>query len=191
MNLYNTLLIQPVGEPGSGKTTLSFWLSQALKHANIHSEFVPEVVKYECFTDDGKKRVKSGRFDHRYLSTQMRMVKPLIGKVEVLINDGCLELFPLYGKHRMSWDNWIKLRDRVLEYRKLFSHSWFVIPERKGDYETQGRNETEEEASALRNEMLNYLKKDFNIIPINVSNEAERDMFFKEILNFVKKQRES
>ena len=99
---HKTLVINTVGEPGSGKTTLSFWLAQALKKSGVRVEFVPELVKYECFDPQGQARVRSGKFDFRYLALQHRLLRPLLGRVEVVVNDGAYELFYFYAKRRMD-----------------------------------------------------------------------------------------
>lgn len=189
---FPTLMIQPVGEPGSGKTTLSFWLSQALKHENIRTEFVPEVVKYECFTPQGQSRVRSGRFDLRYLAQQARWVKPLLGQVEVLVNDGCFELFPFYAQRRMEPSALATLRRQVEVCRTWpVTPAWFVMPERDHAYDTLGRNETEEEAAGLRQSMQEYLNQEYDVTPRLIRGPKERERLLRDIVDYVARARQA
>ena len=110
---FRTLVINTVGEPGCGKTTLSFWLCQALKHAGVVVEFVPEVVKYECFTQAGRDRVSGGRFDYRYLRQQARLFFSVAGQVQVLINDGAFELSLFYAQRRMTSDEFLAFKKKA------------------------------------------------------------------------------
>lgn len=190
---YQTLVINTVGEPGSGKTTLSFWLSQALKRAGVVTEFVPEVVKYECFEAAGRARVTSGRYDFRYLLQQNRLFRPLLGNVEVVINDGAFELSYFYGKRRIAPDRLASFRERIDELREQTrqqTETWFVMPKREHPYEPDGRNETEAQALEVRKELNRFLQDEFQVLARQVNNEQERQDLLEEILYRVRELRE-
>lgn len=185
---YRTLVVNAVGEPGSGKTTLSFWLSQALKKSGVITEFVPEVVKYECFVPEGQARVRSGRFDHRYLTLQDRFLRPLAGRVEVIVNDGPYELFYFYAKRRMGDQALARFREHIDRLKSKLPpglEHWFVMPRRAHAYETIGRNETEEEAMAVRKAMIRCLEDDFSYRPIRVADEGDRILLLEAIVKRV------
>ena len=185
---YRTLVVNAVGEPGSGKTTLSFWLSQALKKSGVVTEFVPEVVKYECFMPEGQARVRSGRFDHRYLTLQDRFLRPLAGRVEVIVNDGPYELFYFYARRRMGPEALGRFRAHIDELKGKLPQdleNWFVMPQRAHAYETIGRNETEEEAAAVRREMIHCLEAEFSHRPIHVADERDRLLLLEAIVRRV------
>ena len=190
---YPTLVVNTVGEPGSGKTTLSFWLSQALKRAGIVTEFVPEVVKYDCFEPAGRARVTSGQFDFRYLMQQTRLFRPLLGNVEVVINDGAFELSYFYGQRRIAPHRLPLFRQRIDALREQTQRStetWFVMPKRDHPYENDGRNETEAQALALRHNLEHFLSREFNVQARKLNNENERQDFLEDILSRVRELRE-
>jgi len=192
MNRIPTLIVNTIGEPGSGKTTLSFWLSQALKKAGVATEFVPEVVKYECFDESGQARVRSGRFDYRYLATQARFLRPLMGKVEVVVNDGAYELFHFYAKNRMTPEASLRFRSKVDELRQqanLHCTQWFVMPQRNHRYDTLGRNENETEALALREAIRSCLTDDFSETVRLTPGDEEKEKLLQDILAWVHSQR--
>ena len=185
---YRTLIINTVGEPGSGKTTLSFWLSQALKRAGIVTEFVPEVVKYECFDPKGRARVTSGRFDFRYLTQQTRLIQPLLGNVEVIINDGAFELSYFYGHRRIASERVLGFRERIealRKYSRRHTETWFVMPRREHPYEQDGRNESEAQALRLRQELSDFLQDEFDVQARPIESEAQRLVLLQDILTRV------
>lgn len=187
---FETLVINMVGEPGCGKTTLSFWLSQALKRAGVVAEFVPEMVKYECFHEAGRARVVSGLFDNRYLKQQVRILAPLMGNVEVVINDGPFEIFYFYGKRRMKADKAVQFKQKVDSLIDAMpKDSIFVMPERDHPYEIEGRNETEEEALALRMDILSCLAEDFHREVRIVTRNSERERLLEDIVAMAKRNR--
>ena len=185
---YRTLVVNTVGEPGSGKTTLSFWLSQALKRAGVVTEFVPEVVKYECFDPVGRARVVSGQFDFRYLVQQTRLFRPLLGNVEVVINDGAFELSYFYGHRRIAPHRLPLFRERIDALRastRENTDTWFVMPRREHPYEQDGRNESEAEALRLRNELNSFLETEFKVFARPIENEKQRQEFLESIFSRV------
>lgn len=189
---YPTLVINTVGEPGSGKTTLSFWLSQALKKEGIVTEFVPEVVKYECFDAAGRSRVSSGKFDHRYLLRQTRLLRPLIGNVEVVVNDGAYEIFYFYARRRMDERSLENFQNRLMALRESVigsSESWFVMPTRNHPYELVGRNEDEHQARAIRVEMMDCLAEKFGKTATTLLSDEDRESFLQKILDRVRLSR--
>lgn len=190
---YPTLVINTVGEPGSGKTTLSFWLSQALKRAGVVTEFVPEVVKYECFDPAGRRRVTSGQFDFRYLMQQTRLFRPLLGNVEVVINDGAFELSYFYGQRRIAPARLPLFReaiDRLRAETREHTETWFVMPRREHAYETDGRNETETQAQAVRDDLIAFLDTEFNVGARLVAGDGDRQTLLEDILDRVRERRE-
>ena len=185
---HKTLVINTVGEPGSGKTTLSFWLAQSLKKSGVLVEFVPELVKYECFDPQGQARVRSGKFDFRYLALQHRLLRPLLGRVEVVVNDGAYELFYFYAKRRMEPSSLQRFRQTIDELQRSLpsgSENWFVMPRRNHPYERVGRNESEDEAKIVRDQMTTCLADDFGVQVIPINDEADRILLLESILKRV------
>lgn len=174
-----TIVISPVGEPGSGKSTFSFWLCHQLKMRGISAEFVPEVIKYESYSDHDKARVVSGLHDERLLRLQHRFTKPLVGKVEVIVNDGALEPFFYYSLLRVSPERLPGLRammERYLQDTAECEHR-FVSPIRQHAYETVGRRQTESESNEMRTHLLDTLHREFAITPTLLASEQDRQAY--------------
>lgn len=176
------LVINTVGEPGVGKSTLSFWLMHELKKAGIESEYVPEVVKYDCFTEDGRKRVVSGDYDERYFSLQKNLIEPMLGNVQVLVNDGCYENFSFYSKRKMTSGKQKKFQkkiDSANEELHKKAEVLFVMPSRGHTYEEFGRTHNEIESDSIRSEIINSIGKekiDF------INNFEDKILFFEKII---------
>lgn len=178
-----TIVISPVGEPGSGKSTFSFWLCHQLKMRGISAEFVPEVIKYESYSDRDKARVVSGLHDERLLRLQHRFTKPLVGKVEVIVNDGALEPFFYYSLLRVSPERLPVLRNmmaRYLQDTQSCEHR-FVSPVRQHAYETIGRRQTEEESNQMRTHLLDTLHQEFGITPTLLASDHDRQTYLDHL----------
>lgn len=177
--LKKTLLINTIGEPGSGKSTLSFELLHKLKKIGIPVEYVPEVIKYDCFTDEGKQRIRSGHYDFKYLTLQRAMLEPLLGNISVVINDGCYENFLFYGKRRMSEKSFEKFKNQIENaqiYLNERAEPWYFMPTREHSYESAGRNENENESNLLRSEILKEMGH------LNIHHVKNRDNLVEHIV---------
>lgn len=180
-----TIIINLIGEPGCGKSFLSFWLTQRLKEEDIIVELVPEIVKYECHSDAGKARVRSGKYDFRYLKLQSALIFSLMNNVEVIINDGALEAFWLYALGRISNDSKESYEKTILEkiehIKANTESSLYVMPKRlQSTYETVGRNENEEESRQLRYKIIDFVE-DRNETIIHLSSYADREKLVEQI----------
>lgn len=180
-------MISPVGEPGCGKSTFSLWLCQALKLHGIQTEFVPEVIKYESYDHAAMTRVASGTIDHRLLRRQQHLIKPLAGKVEVVVNDGPLEPFLYYAKGRVAPGPLRSFRELLGVYRKQLGECEhrFVAPVRKHAYEMVGRRQGEAEAGFMRNDLLNDLQAEFGIVPTLLTCAEERQSYLNALVGEV------
>lgn len=184
-----TIVINPVGEPGSGKSTFSFWLTHELKMRGIRAEYVPEVIKYEFYSPEGIARVSSGAFDKRTLCRQHAMIQPLLGRVEVVINDGTLPSFYHYWSQRVPEDKLSVLRTLLDGYRQeqsLAEHRYLAVS-RNHAYEAHGRFEDEASTLAMRAGLMSTLANEFGIVPVPVGDQADReaytDRLVKEVLS--------
>jgi hypothetical protein len=176
---YRTISINPVGEPGCGKSTFSLWLCHALKVRGIKTEFVPEVVKYHTFNSEGIARVVSGKFDQRFLRLQQALILPLVGQVEVIVNDGALETFLHYAYSRVSPERLPLFISQLAKYRAQIAscEHRFVTVERAHPYDKTGRRQKEEEASGMRTKILYDLREDFGVTPLLLIGAAQKEAF--------------
>jgi hypothetical protein len=182
-----TIVINPIGEAGSGKSTFSLWLTQALKMRGVIAEYVPEVIKGEFFSQENVDRVNSGKFDHRTLIRQNGFIAPLLGNVEVVVNDGCLPVFQYYWSIRCQTDHLSRLRshlDLYMERQSTAEHR-YVAMTRQHPYEAVGRC-TEEMSFERRTELFPTLKHEFGIVTTPLerwgSKEAFADALAQEVL---------
>jgi hypothetical protein len=188
---FQTIVVSPIGEPGCGKSTFSLWLAHELKMRGINAEFVPEVIKYESYSDEARARVVSGLYDERLLRHQHRLTKPLVGKVEVIVNDGALEPFYYYSLLRVSPERLPGLRammDRYLDETSACEHR-FVSPVRQHAYETAGRRQREDEAQAMREHLLGVLKQEFSITPTLLDGQQAREDYLDALVKDVMQRR--
>ena len=188
---FQTIVVSPIGEPGCGKSTFSLWLAHELKMRGVRAEFVPEVIKYESYSDEARARVVSGLHDERLLRLQHRFTKPLVGKVEVIVNDGALEPFYYYSLLRVAPDRLPGLRaqmDRYLEDTAGCEHR-FVSPVRQHAYETVGRRQDESEAEAMRDHLLGLLKQEFSITPTILDSQSSREAYLDALVQDVMNRR--
>jgi tRNA uridine 5-carbamoylmethylation protein Kti12 len=151
-----TIVVNLIGGPSSGKTTLAAYLFYKLKIRGKLVEFVPEVAK---------GFVWRGQFDvlnnQHYVSTeQYNMLMSLDGKVDIIVTDGSL-LHGLYY-NRINVDNTSnvdKTEQMILaNFAKFRNINIFV---ERGDYpyETSGRYQMEGEARQIDAVLKHLLDK--------------------------------
>jgi len=187
-----TLVISPVGEPCSGKSTFSLWLCQALKRAGIRAEFVPEVIKHDVFTPEGVARVTSGRFDARYLRQQHRLTRGFLGSAEVVVNDGALEPFLYYALGRVPPDRLPAFEAQLDTYRQeqaIATHRHVAL-DLNLPYDQEGRYQDQATACRMRRELFDTLSARFGIEPLVLRNEAQMQAFADQLIDEVKASRQ-
>lgn len=163
----DSIVVSPIGEPGCGKSTFSMWLCHRIKMAGVSCEFAPEVIKYRSYRQQDKDRIVSGTQDIRMLRLQHAVAMPLIGHCEVVVNDGSLALFHYYSMLRLKGKQLDQARsmvDRYMRQQGADTHR-FVTVERQHAYETTGRRQSEDEAIALRHDILATMQREFGIVP--------------------------
>ena len=159
------IMISPLGEPGSGKSTFSLGLCHALNKAGIQAEFVPEVIKHDVFTAQGVARVTSGHYDSRYLRLQHAAALGFLEQAEVIVNDGSLEPFFFYGRNRVPAPRFAAYEALLERFRCEQSKAdhRFVSLELELPYQATGRHQDQVAAKALRAPLLETLNQRFGI----------------------------
>jgi hypothetical protein len=186
-----TIIISPVGEPGSGKSTFSFGLVHALKMQGVRAEFVPEVIKYQSYSPEAMARVVSGRFDSRLLAQQHALTQPLIGRVEVIVNDGALPPFFYYSLQRVSAERMPALRVQLARYmaeQQPAVHRYVTLV-RNHAYEANGRRQSEIESQAMRADLLGTLHREFGIVPDVLDTPAAQAAYVARLVAEVQQAR--
>lgn len=135
----NTTVINLIGGPGCGKSTIAAGLFYEMKKLGIKCELVCEYTKEKVW-EESFNTLK----DEIYLfAKQLHKQWRLKGKVHFIITDHCLLNSIVYNKEASeSFKNLV-----FEEFNKFVNINFFVVRENK--YETAGRIETEEESKQL------------------------------------------
>lgn len=152
-----TILINMLGSPSSGKTSLSAKLFAQLKAMDLNAEYTSEYVKGWAW--EGKK---VGPFDQFYIfGKETHNQSRLFDKVDFVISDSPVMLTAFYhyfynGNEALNevCRNFYKLTDEAGV--KVIN---FFLP-RKKQYVTKGRYQTEQEANKVAEDLKNWLKKE-------------------------------
>ena len=152
-----TVLINMLGSPSSGKTSLSASLFALMKAWELNVEYTNEYVKSWAW--EGRK---IGPFDQFYIfGKETHNQSRLFGKVDFIISDSPVMLTAFYhyfynGNEALNdvCHNFYNLADEVgVQVLNFF------LP-RKKEYNKKGRFQTEEEADAVAFQLKEWLNKE-------------------------------
>lgn len=147
-----TLVINLIGGPGSGKSTCASGIFYQLKKLGINCELALEFAKDKVWEESIKILD-----DQLYVfGKQYHKLFRLNGKVDVIITDSPLLISILYNK--TPSDYFDKL---VVEQYHTFNNLLFFI-NRAENYQTEGRLQTKEESEGLDN-IIKEILQDNNI----------------------------
>lgn len=154
------IVINLIGGPGCGKSTLAARLFAELKMKGVNTELINEFAKDETW--DENWNVLN---DQIYVfGIQYHKQKRLVGKVDIIITDSPLPLCIHYNK-----DNTLThFNDIVLECFNQFDNYTYVLNRVDDYYSEVGRSQTLSESKTIDQDMLNILKD--NNIPFRVIN---------------------
>lgn len=175
---YQSKVINILGGPGCGKTTITFLLYAKLKIAGAIIEHVPEYAK---------KLVWSKQFetlDNQYhVSTkQYRDIAFIYGKVQYVITDGSLLHGLYYNLHNPSnVSNRELTHKKILEYYNSFENINIYLTRGNFKYEQAGRIQTEEEARNIDVQLREILDENNITYKLFKSDEHVVD----EIVSFI------
>lgn len=146
-----TIVINIVGGPGAGKSTIASGVFNLLKMSQRDAELVNEYPK-SLVWEERKKTFD----DSLYLFAKQSHIQYSInGKVDYMVTDRPLIMSNMYHNFWMEkdWpDTWNKaFYDLVMQTWSLYDNRVYLI-ERAFPYQANGRNENEEEA--LRQDKL-------------------------------------
>ncbi|WP_300924591.1 AAA family ATPase [uncultured Clostridium sp.] len=154
-----TIVINLIGAPCAGKSTLAALIFSKLKMQNVSCEIVTEFAKDLVWNES-----LNGLNNQLYvLSEQFYRIWRLQNKVDVVITDSPV-LLSIYYNKKQKEENKIteELFDNlVMEcYNKFDNINYFL--KRSHKYQTQGRKHSEQESIQIEKDMLK-LYNDFNI----------------------------
>jgi hypothetical protein len=142
-----TVIINALGGPCSGKSTLSYGLMSLLKSRGHRAEYVPEYAKELVYRRDFTKLANQFEVTRE----QDRRLRDLLGQVDWIVHDTALPLGIIYAKPPFD-EEWNVRRTWEL-YDGYENFTIFV--KRVKAYEAYGRNQTEAEAVALDDQIKN------------------------------------
>lgn len=174
-----TIVINLVGGPGAGKSTMASLLFAKMKMAGISCEYVTEYAKDMVW--ENRYNILN---DQLYiLSKQYRKLKRINGEVDVIITDSPI-VNNIYYNSKIT-DTRDKISDKIIndlvfELCAQFDNYYYLI-ERNHSYETKGRYQTEEESNSVSNEiklMLDNLNIEYTTFK---SGESSVDQILTEL----------
>jgi nicotinamide riboside kinase len=167
-------VINIFGGPGAGKSTTAAGLFFEMKKKQIQVELVTEYAK--DMTWEKRHNVLS---DQLYiLAKQNRRIQRLIGQVEYVITDSPLPIGLVYADP----DYFKTFEPMVLELWNSYHNINFLIG-RDFEYQTDGRNQTADEAVEVDYAMLRLLER-CKIDYTRVTNSPEVDRM-TQIMNLI------
>ena len=182
-NRYNTLIVNLVAGPGSGKSTIMAGIFHRLKVLGVDAEMVTEFAK-ELVWEGRKDTMK----DELYIfAKQAHRLFRVNGQVEVIVTDRPLILTVYYnnkyGQKSKNLDELVK--ETFCEYNNL---NYFL--NRKSEYNPNGRNQTEEEADEIAKGLKDIMiDNKYNFKELDADSKAV-DLIIDDILNILKNNKE-
>lgn len=175
-----TIVINLVGSPGTGKSTIAAELFSKLKWNKINCEYVSEFAKdltwEERHTTLCNQVYIFGKQHHRLFR--------LKNKVDVIVTDCPLILSAFYEEKYGS--NREKLKDLIFDESENGFYNMYVFLNRTKDYNPIGRNQTEHESNEIRNELKSFCDKYINYIELD-ANEKTTNFIINELNNIMTK----
>ena len=164
-----TILINMLGCPSSGKTSLSAKLFAQLKAMDLNAEYTSEYVKGWAW--EGKK---VGPFDQFYIfGKETHNQSRLFDKVDFIISDSPVMLTAFY---HYFYNGNEALNEVCHNFYNLAEEAGvqvinFFLP-RKKKYIAKGRYQTQEEADALAFQLKEWLnKEDYEYIELDCADK--------------------
>lgn len=152
----NTRLINFLGSPGSGKTTLGSQLFAELKILGYDVEFVTEFVKTWTYTD--RKVNKYGQY--YIFGKETENQQRLFNKVDFIIADSPVLLTAFYQEYYWGSNSLIAPCHEFYNNAKEDGiETYNIYVDRKYKYNSKGRFQTEEESNEVHKALLEWLPK--------------------------------
>lgn len=154
-----TKLINILGGPGVGKTTIATLVFAELKLLGKNAEYVSEYAKQLVWTNDFELLNNQ----HHVTNHQVKLFKGMVGKVDYIITDGSILHGLYYNLHNEdNVSNIDKTEKYIIECYNSFNNVNIMLTRGNYDYETAGRIQSIDEAKHV-DIVLPMLLKDNNI----------------------------
>lgn len=164
-NPMNTVVINLIGGPCSGKSTSAAQLFSELKKTNMSVELLQEPVKRHIYNGDG------GIINHQIalFGEQLFCIDSLCGKVDCIITDGSLLLNAVYDRSNNQL-----FRALVIQEYSRFRNLDFFVNRGELQFKGYGRIHTEEESREIDTKIRDmYRFADAPYIDVNAGTAVE------------------
>lgn len=149
-----TLIVNMFGGPGTGKSTTATEVFAKLKKQHVNAEYVNEFAKELTW----QKRFDDLRCQPYVFGVQLKKMIDVIGQVDVVITDSPIFLSAIYVNDFYPSSFTTAAIDTFIMLDKTYPTLNFFI-DRQKKYNPIGRNQSEDEAKAIDNKILNLLDK--------------------------------
>lgn len=167
-----TIVINLIGGPGSGKSTIASGIFYNLKKNGIDCEMALEFAKDKVWEESYRTLD-----DQIYVfGKQYHRLWKLLGKVDVIITDSPLILSAIYNKEQSDY-----FENFIIEQFKKFNNKVYFIERNPSQYQENGRMQNLEEAIEIDEKILDILKRN-NISFMNIVNEKAVDFIVSDII---------
>jgi len=149
-----TTVVNFIGSPSAGKTTMCALLFAELKMRHETVEFVPEFAKRLVWLE---------RFDllnnqHYVTSKQYKYLSSMKGKVRYILTDGSLLLGIHYNRSNPdNICNVSKLHVQICDWIKDFDNIYIHLERGDFPYDQAGRIESEKESDLINVELIKIM----------------------------------
>lgn len=148
-----TLNVNLFAGPGVGKSTMAASLFVALKMRGVHAELVTEYAKELVY-----QNLIAGASQRDIITEQHRRQDMLQGKVQVAVTDAPVPLSLVYAPEHERPELCARVQGLVGSWNTL---NVLLHRDLATGYETQGRYQTQEEATRFHHEHIVPFVKDF------------------------------
>ena len=174
------IVINLFAGPGVGKSTTAARIFAELKLMGVNCEMALEFAKDKVWEESFKTMD-----DQIYIfGKQFHKIWRLKDKVDVIITDSPLPISIVYDK-----ENSQAFHTLIMEQFNKFTNFNFLL-ERGGEYQTEGRVQTEEEAKEVDNTVKRVLDENginYTTLPIDGAYSVITDFIMRE-LKYYKRQ---